>query len=366
MQAKAQMDEWIRTIERGGKAEFQSAADIRGAMDRAWHMSGAEQVAEIQRVGAAAMSMWQANMQAIEQIKALAKSIHQSFQDAIEAINLDQMDATQKASYLGNKLKDLNSQLMSATSAEEVNRITSEIQRYGSQYLSQFAADDPNRKAAEDWLKQFYTDADLQAQIKLKEFTDKLTKENDAIWAELKKASKTLGENIDEAKGKIWELTVELNKLKDAFSAWGTKIEEQIPGLEAALQQLSAAFRDAGDRFADEIIAAAAPLKTELDAMKLALMAVTQELGGDPAADDSSSDFSGTLVVASSHVSDFGSALAAVVPILRSIATGGGGTPAATAPTGPSTTYRIDDNVGPRAAAWAARNPTAALSRLGR
>lgn len=286
MDALATIDEYIAVMN-GTAATYETVGSIQAGIGLAATMSGMEQVNQINKVGAAAMQMWQANEQQIKALADLAKSIKQSIADQIFNINLGEMDPKGQAQTIGDKMKELLESLRKATSGDEIQKLMSQIQSLGGQYLGQFGKDDPNRTAAIEWLTNFLKMAgDISDQM-LKGMQDDLKSQNDLLRKALEDARNILAGNIRSAGDAIWQLTAGLTDLKIAIT---TTLKGYIDGLNVeikdlivGLKALRTGFDLAMTGFAQELAAAAAPLKLELDAMLGFIRDVNFALGSIPA-----------------------------------------------------------------------------------
>lgn len=227
----------------------QEVAKIQGKIADAARLSGLEQIAALEDVGASAEDMYQNLRGFLADVAAASKSIRQSINSQVWELGVGEMDPEHQAGAIGQRIKELQEQLRLATSPAEIQAITSEIQSLTSRYVGQFGKDDENRAAAIAWAQEMLRNTDAIAQEALGRLGDAAEALAGQLETMLKGATTTITTNINEAASVIAALSFTLGELdrttKEALERLGTAALDSLEPLRQAMNGAAGIFTEA-------------------------------------------------------------------------------------------------------------------------
>jgi hypothetical protein len=230
--------------------------DAYGAqIDTTWHRlmraseaSGNAQLNIIAQIRADALEMYQSQISMLRQIREFTAELHQSVRDQIHGIDYGNMTPGGKALDIESRLNAAREALKTATTPEEVRRLTTEIQQLGSTYLGLFSRDDPRRHAAEEWLKGVLRDTDTFGTQAYARLNGVITTTADQMRSMLLTATGLLDDSIGHAsteieglKDQLWHLQMAVDRAKTSFI---DMTADTNTGLAPALQAAKTLFTD--------------------------------------------------------------------------------------------------------------------------
>lgn len=235
----------------------QDFEDLQTKMARASTLSGMEQVQAIKDVQAAAQEMYQRQLQLIATIDSNIAALHKSIEQQKWDLVYQDLNPQEQADALAERIRMLRDQLQNASSPEQVQALTSEIQQLIGQYMGLFAADDPRRAEAKSWAMDLLDDIEEIATAAYQAMRDRILSTNEEIKAALLAAKDILAANITDASAEIERLKALLDLLNDAVE---TKLNGMIDEIIDTNAAILAALEAASHLFTDSSLAASRAL----------------------------------------------------------------------------------------------------------
>ena len=297
----------------------------RGALEaarkvsEAAQLSGIEQIEAIEGVAAAAADMYEQQRAMLASITANIADLEKSIEAQKWELSLDGLDSKGTAGAIADRIKSLQEQILTATTPEQVRALTSEIQSLMSRYLGTFAADDPERAHAKDWISKMLDRTLGLAKEKYAEMAEAIEAVNRQMKDTLEAAGKLIGDNVTDAANWINQLTHTLN-------------------------ELDRVMREKMGALADGILATGEVIRQELEKATLlftgAVTGAAGAIGGGPGGGggrepENQDNFTAAVTRSTSAVSEFEAALVNVTSLLKATS-GGGETPASVQTVAPS------------------------------
>lgn len=209
-----------------------SAQKLQWDVASAAKQSGDHQLATLEEVNQSAGDLYNSLLNALQQINQVADSINKSVDAALFQNKLKLETPAEQAQTYQSSIQDLMTQLGSATSADQVNQISQQIQQYISGYESLFSPSDPNYKQAIQWadtvLKQLKATADTQLAA-LKGVVETAAA---AAKKAMDEAQALLQTNVDKT-------NAEITKLNGILDTLNTSIPDTIGKFATELTNLS-------------------------------------------------------------------------------------------------------------------------------
>jgi TP901 family phage tail tape measure protein len=179
----------------------QDMADVRDAIDLVtvgWEdMSLTERAAEAQQIGTLFESALQNTLNMLQQIASVRQSVNQSFDRMDEDIRVGRMTDVGRQRFFRQRIVSLTGELGQAESAEEIARISAEIQRYmqslmGVVDLEALGGDITGGQTWGNYIQQLIAQAQAAANTQLDEIEEEVLAEYDALIAAMQLAEEAL------------------------------------------------------------------------------------------------------------------------------------------------------------------------------
>ncbi|MDP2317479.1 MAG: hypothetical protein Q8P41_31635 [Pseudomonadota bacterium] len=238
----------------------QTMAEIQGKIAAAAKLSGIEQIAALEDVGASAEEMYQNLSSFLAEIANVSASINKSIDSQIWELGVGEMDPTGQASAVTDRIKELQQQLQTATSPAAIAAITSEIQSLTTRYVSQFGKDDPNRAEAIAWAQKELDDSRNLANAALALMQSEAEKLAGELRGMLMGSTGLITTNVNEAATVINQLSQTLSELdrvvREQIARLGTSALDALEPLRIAMEGASAIFTGATGQVVDALVGA--------------------------------------------------------------------------------------------------------------
>lgn len=245
----------------------QEMVKIQGRIADASKLSGLEQIAALEEVGASAEEMYQNLSGLLADIANVSASINKSFDSQIWELGVGELDPSGQASAITSRIQELQEQLKIATSPAEIQSIASEIQSLTSRYVGQFGKDDPNRAEAIAWAQQQLDDSRDIANAALALLREQAEAFGDQLETMLTGATTTITTNVNEASTIIRNLSFTLGELdrivRESLERLGQDALDTLAPLREAMDGAAKIFTDATGAAA---LALSGPEEAALDA----------------------------------------------------------------------------------------------------
>ncbi|RLE25614.1 MAG: hypothetical protein DRJ50_02590 [Actinobacteria bacterium] len=175
-------------------------AEVRGQIDLVtvgWeNMSLQDRAREAQEIGVLFQSALQTTLGMLQQIDAVRSSINQSFDRMLEDFKLNNMSDVGKQRFFRGKIAGLTGELADATDADEIARISAEIQRYIQSLAGivdlEATGSFTNGLSWNDYLATLTQAAKDAANAQLAEIEEEVLGEYDALIEKMREAEEAL------------------------------------------------------------------------------------------------------------------------------------------------------------------------------
>lgn len=249
-------------LERSPMDRFRRGAEtMRTDVDAALGMSGDEQVAKLQEIREAARSMYQLQLDLINQIQTNVEEMNRSIDAQKLEIDREDMNPEQLAGSLMDELASLDEQIRNAVDPQQVADLTRRSQELITRWLGGFDKDDPRRAEAVaeakrllDQLKEVSTFRYTELLAQIKETSDRYKEQMDRVIGETVEAINSLETEINRLLDMIGELTTQMHALLGAMIQ--DLVDEADPVI-AALGDVAGGLTDVDE--------ALGPMPTALD-----------------------------------------------------------------------------------------------------
>lgn len=295
-----------------GIAYARDAAEMNRLVTEAATLSGQAQLDVIEKVKAAAEDLYQRQAQMISAIDSNVKSLGESIEKQKWDWQMSLLGPGDQVGSIQSRIESLMAQLPKAGSAEEVQRITGEVQSLTSQYVGMFDKNDPRRA---DAIAAASKQLDALQKIANEVYTrlrKQITDSNDAIRKGLETAGNLVESNMEDTaneidkwrqflvdirgemqqklKGMGWDIEQagistsitlgvavagiqrEIDATKNAIDKWREQLVKLLGNAEGKLDEFGKPLKDAGP-----IIAGA--LGTAVEALKTNVSLASTEIG---------------------------------------------------------------------------------------
>lgn len=194
---------------------------------------------------------YNAEIQAVQQIKSLITQIHDSIEQQKFGMSLDMAGSPAgRADLLWSRLQDLQARLAGAKSPGEVNSLTTQIQAIVQQLWNLYPEGDSHRAEVQSKLTGVLDNVDRVSTELLAHFQDLLEQDITRIGVALAAAEDRLGTALDQANldldGLIAEYTWVSGKVVESLNGMADEVTAAVAELVTAMDTARSAFTNMG------------------------------------------------------------------------------------------------------------------------
>lgn len=226
--------------------------DLTEKVAAASKLSGQAQVDAIEDVRASATDLYNAQKEMLDQIAANAVELTKSINQQIWDIGLGEMTPSGQADAVMTRIQELYKSLGTAASPDEVKSVTGEIQSLVTKYLGTFGTDDPNRARAVAWATSILQDTEKAGKEAYSRMGDVIKSANEKVKDQLEKAGTLISGAISstEVEIKRWETLLKSTRerMEGIQEDLGAELDAWITFLDGLMDPLDAAVNDASSK----------------------------------------------------------------------------------------------------------------------
>ena len=234
-----------------GQTSIDFLANLETKKNEMFQLSGDAQIAKIREIQQMVADRYAYELQQLHQIKVNLDALSQSVQDMKFGWDLEGAKSpAEKGAMLTGKIQDLMGQIGSAGSAEEVKKLTDQIQALIGQSYGLIDPNSPDRNAAVDELKKMLDEMEKVAKAKYEGLKNQVTTPDGKTKDVVQTAQDILAAQITTTATDIGTITANLDALIAAAGLRITTFEQDAAALGATIAQ---DVRDASKAFTDAL-----------------------------------------------------------------------------------------------------------------